>query len=387
MSKTVEFLDLKAVNAAQRNQLLAALTRVLDSGWYILGQEVQAFEREFSAFIGVEHCVAVGNGLDALVLVLRAWKEMGVMSEGDEVLIPANTYIASILAVTENRFVPVPVEPNLETFNLDPLRLEAALTKRTRAILPVHLYGQASDMTSISAFARKHGLMVLEDVAQAQGSFWSKCRAGSIGDAAGFSFYPGKNIGAIGDGGAVTTHNSELANVVRALRNYGSNKKYYNDYVGINSRLDELQAAVLRVKLPLLDEHNARRRLVAQKYIDSISNPEIALPKVHSDPSTHVWHVFPIRCRRRDDLKKHLSEQGVQTVIHYPIPPHQQAAYRSSQWARASLPVTELMHREILSLPVSPVMTDEHVAAVVTAVNSFRSGGVPADPHHSADTR
>lgn len=368
----VPFLDLKAINANHRASLIDAFARVLDSGWYIMGEELKKFEQEFAAFVEVKHCIGVGNGLDAMTLVMRAWKELGHLAEGDEVLVPANTYIASILAITENRLKPVLIEPDPATYNLDPKRLEAGLTSKTKAILPVHLYGQAANLSAIKTFAQAHGLKVLEDVAQAQGARHAGHRTGALGDAAAFSFYPGKNFGALGDGGAVTTQDAALADAVRALRNYGSQKKYENLYQGPNSRLDELQAALLRAKLPSLDLENARRRKIAQEYLSRIQNETLILPAAPADVEEHVWHLFVLRCNHRDALQRHLDVRGIQTVIHYPTPPHRQKCYPELQ--RLSLPLTEAIHREVLSLPISPVMTGEQVDAVIESVNSFRPG-------------
>lgn len=366
----VPFLDLQAINARQREALREAMTRVLDAGWYVHGMEHAAFEREFAAYCGTPECIGVANGLDALTLVLRAWKEQGVLREGDEVIVPANTYIASILAVTENRLTPVPVEPDPLTCNLDPARLPAALTPRTKAILAVHLYGRAADMTRICAFAAQHGLKVLGDAAQAHGAVHAGRPVGAWGDAGGFSFYPGKNLGALGDAGAVTTADAGLAQLLRALRNYGSHKKYHNQYQGPNSRLDELQAAILRVKLPLLAADNARRRQIAARYAHEIAHPQVALPVMPAEAESHVWHVFPVLVPAREAFQRHLAAGGVETMIHYPIPPHHQAAL--AMWRDRHLPVTEAIHREIISLPLSQVMTDAEVAHVVGCVNAFR---------------
>jgi len=365
----IPFLDLKAINARYRDELSVALLRTLDSGWYILGEEVRAFEAEYANYVGAKHCIGVANGLDALTLVLRSWRELGRLAEGDEVIVPANTYIASILAVTENRLVPVFVEPDPETFNLDPGHLKAALTPRTRAILPVHLYGRVSPMAPIMAFAREHGLLVLEDVAQAHGAVWEGRQAGAWGDAAGFSFYPGKNLGALGDAGAVTTSDDQLAQTLRALRNYGSHVKYQNLYRGVNSRLDELQAAVLRAKLPFLMAENCHRRKLAAAYNQHITHRAVQLPKAPTREEEHVWHVYAIRCQRRDELQKHLAAAGVQTVIHYPIPPHRQEAYVT--WAGLDLPITEAIHREVLSLPMGPHINFDNVASVAEIINRW----------------
>ena len=367
----VPFLDLRAVNEVHRSALIGAFERVLDSGWYIMGNELKTFEQAFAAYIGVRHCVGVANGLDALTLVLRAWKELGVLAEGDEVLVPANTYIASILSITENRLRPVLVEPDPATYNIDPMCLMKALTKRTRAVLPVHLYGNAADLTKINAFAQDHGLKVLEDAAQAQGACHAGRRVGALGDAAGFSFYPGKNFGALGDAGAVTTDDDQLASLLRALRNYGSEKKYYNGYQGPNSRLDELQAALLRVKLSTLDHENARRREIAHRYLTKIKHPLVNLPIEPSESMAHVWHIFVVRSAKRDELQQHLTGNGIGTVIHYPLPPHRQAAFRGSIWCNVTLPLTEAIHNEVLSLPLSPVMSDVQVDQVIKSVNAF----------------
>ncbi len=365
----VPFLDLKAINQAHRNELSSAFTKVLDSGWYVHGKEHEAFEQEFAAYCGVRECIGVANGLDALTLVLRAWKEMGVLTEGDEVIVPANTYIASVLAITENRLRPVLVEPDPATFNLDPARLKAALSPRTKAVLVVHLYGQAADMTRITAFARANGLRVLEDAAQAHGAIHAGRKVGAWGDAAGFSFYPGKNLGALGDAGAVTTSDAELAHTLRALRNYGSHKKYHNLYQGPNSRLDEMQAALLRIKLPSLDNDNTWRREIAARYLSEIHHPRVALPAAPIDQGSHVWHIFPVRVPDREALQQHLSAAGIQSLIHYPIPPHQQQAFRNLH--THVLSITDAIHREVLSLPISQVMTPDQAAQVIRAVNSF----------------
>ncbi len=362
-------LDLKEINRHHRDALLAAFTRVLDSGWYVLGVEVEGFEREFAAWCGAAQCVGVGNGLDALTLIFRAYLQQGVMVQGDEVIVPANTYIASILAVSAVGLRPVLVEPHGATFNLDPARIEAAITPRTRGILAVHLYGQAADMTRITEIARRRGLKVVEDCAQAHGAVHAGRAVGAWGDAAGFSFYPTKNLGALGDAGAVTTSDAALASMVRTLRNYGSEKKYQNRYQGFNSRLDELQAALLRVRLPLLGAENARRREVATRYLETIRNPWVRLPEMPVEAEAHVWHLFVVRCAERDRLQAYLAEQGVQTMVHYPIPPHRQEAYRGA--FEGSWPLTEAIHAEVLSLPMGPHLTDAEVARVVSAVNGW----------------
>lgn len=362
----IPFLDLKAINAQYRDELVAAATRVIDSGWYIQGTEVKAFEQEFAEYCGSKHCIGVANGLDALTLTLRAWKEMGSLKEGDEVIVPANTYIASILAITENRLKPVLVEPDEATFNLCPEKTAAAITPNTKAIVAVHLYGQIAPMPELMQLADQHGLLVLEDAAQAHGASIDGRKAGNWGHAAGFSFYPGKNLGALGDGGAVTTDDEDLAKTIRALGNYGSHKKYENLYQGVNSRLDEIQAAMLRVKLRHLDEEIKSRREVADYYLAHIKNPNIQLPVIRNREN-HVWHLFVVRSEQRDALQKYLAEQGVQTLIHYPVPPHQQKAYTA--FSNMRLPLTEGMHHSVLSLPMGPCMTAAHVNQVIEAAN------------------
>lgn len=370
---TVPFLDLKAINTQYRDELVAAATRVIDSGWYIQGTEVKAFEEEFADYCGSKHCIGVANGLDALTLTLRAWKEMGKLKEGDEVIVPANTYIASILAITENRLKPVLVEPDEATFNLCPEKTAAAITPNTKAIIAVHLYGQISPMPELMQLADQHGLLVLEDAAQAHGASIDGRKAGSWGHAAGFSFYPGKNLGALGDAGAVTTDDEELAKTIRALGNYGSHRKYENLYQGVNSRLDELQAALLRVKLSNLDDETAHRRSVASAYLKGINNLALTLPLTsstsHKVYSNHAWHLFVVRTEKRDALQQYLEKEGVKTLIHYPIPPHHQLAY--SEWASQSYPLTEKIHDQVLSLPMGPTLTEQAVASVIKAVNSF----------------
>jgi len=363
----ISFLDLKSINANYREELINAATRVIDSGWYIQGQEVAAFEQEFAEYCGTRFTIGVANGLDALILTFRAWKELGKLKEGDEVIVPANTYIASILAITENRLKPVLVEPDEATFNICPKNIAKAITPNTKAILAVHLYGQMAPMPEIMALAENHNLLVLEDAAQAHGASINGQKAGNWGHAAGFSFYPGKNLGALGDAGAVTTNDPELAQTIRALGNYGSHKKYENLYQGVNSRLDEMQAACLRVKLRFLDDEIKRRREVANYYLLNIRNPNVELPKVSKDES-HVWHLFVVRSGHRDALKQLLENHGVQTLIHYPIPPHKQKAYLDFQ--EQSYQLTELIHKQVLSLPMGPVITDQELSAVVDAVNS-----------------
>ena len=365
----IPFLDLKAINAQYRDELIAASTRVIESGWYIGGAELEDYENSFAEYCGTKYAIGVANGLDALILTLRAWKELGKLKDGDEVIVPSNTYIASILAITANDLTPVLVEPNIDSFNIDPTKIEAAVTNKTKAILPVHLYGQLADMPTIIDIAKRYNLLVLEDSAQAHGASLKGRRAGNWGDASGFSFYPGKNLGALGDAGAITTNDEELANTLRALRNYGSHEKYKNLYQGVNSRLDEIQAAMLNVKLLYLDKETAHRRKVAQAYLHGIKNSEIILPAV-LDESAHVWHVFVIRCKQREELQKYLAANGVQTLIHYPIPPHKQQAYE--KWNNQSYPISENIHAEVLSLPISPIITEKEIYKVIEICNSFK---------------
>lgn len=370
----IPFLDLKEINAVYREELMNAASRVIDSGWYIMGEELKAFEAEFASYCGTKHCIGVANGLDALILVLRAWKVLGNLKEGDEVIVPANTYIASILAISENKLKPVLVEPDPKTFNISPDNVRSAITDKTKAILAVHLYGQLADMPKIMSIASEHNLLVLEDSAQAHGAEFDGVKAGNWGHASGFSFYPGKNLGALGDAGAVTTNDDELAKTIRALGNYGSHKKYENLYQGLNSRLDELQAALLSVKLKYLDREMQRRREVAVAYANKIDNSLIHLP-INKDTNlgsleNHVFHLFVVRTKNRAALQQHLLDSGIQTVIHYPIPPHKQQAYKNL--SELTLRLTVDIHNEVLSLPISPVMSDEQVEIVINACNDFK---------------
>lgn len=365
----IPFLNLKTINQHYRDELLAACARVIDSGWYISGKELQTFEQQFAAYCGTEYAVGVANGLDALTLVLRAWKEMGKLQDGDEVIVPSNTYIASILAISQNNLRPVLVEPNEETYNLDPLKIEAAITAKTKAVLPVHLYGQLADMAEIMRIAKAHDLLVLEDCAQAHGAEVSGCKAGNWGDAAGFSFYPGKNLGALGDAGAVTTNDEELAKTVRTIANYGSHRKYENLHKGVNSRLDEIQAAMLGVKLKHLDKEIQQRRLVAHAYLNNITQPDIVLPKIAHDDLSHVWHLFVIRHPERGRLQQYLAQHNIQTLIHYPTPPHHQAAYQ--EWKQLNLPISERIHAQVLSLPISGIQTLQDTQQVIQTLNKF----------------
>lgn len=364
----IKFLDLGKVNAAHGAEIEAAVTDAVRSGWYLQGRQVADFEREFADYIGTSHAVGVANGLDALILILRALIETGRLQPGDEVIVPANTYIATILAITETGLTPRLVEPDPVTLQIDPSRIEEAIGPRTKALMIVHLYGRCAYNEKIAEIVARHGLILLEDNAQAHGCLYEGRRTGSLGLAAAHSFYPGKNLGAMGDGGAVTTDDAELADTIRALANYGSEKKYVFKYRGRNSRLDEIQAALLRVKLRHLDADNDRRRRIAQIYYDSIRNPEIEIPPT-PDMRANVFHIFPILAERRDELQQYLADNGVQTLIHYPIPPHRQECYR--EWASLSLPVTESIHARELSLPISPVLTPEEAQTVSTLLNKF----------------
>lgn len=366
----IKFLDLQKVTASHGDEINEAVTQVVNSGWYLQGKENEKFKKNFADYIGTDYCVGCANGLDALIWIFRAYIEMGVMKPGDEVIVPANTYIASILAISENGLVPVLVEPDIKTYQIDPEKIEAAITPRTKAILIVHLYGQCAYTDKIGELCRKYNLKLVEDNAQAHGCKFKGQRTGSIGDAAGHSFYPGKNLGALGDAGAVTTNDEELAKVIRAVANYGSAKKYVFKYTGRNSRLDEIQAAVLDVKLRHLDCDNERRKQVAEMYIKGIANPAVITPVV-PDRDAHVFHIFPIRTKKRDELQKYLTENGVQTNIHYPIAPHKQECYKD--WNSWSLPISEQIHSEELSLPISPVITDEEVNEVIRLINAWEA--------------
>lgn len=364
----VPFLDLKSITEKYRDEIQNAVLEVIDSGWYLLGETVKRFEENYANYIGTKHCIGVANGLDALTLILRAYKELGVMKEGDEVIVAANTYIASILAISENGFVPVLVEPNQNTMEIDDSKIEAAITERTRAIMIVHLYGKCAYTEKIKELCEKYHLKLIEDNAQAHGCRFGNRRTGSIGDAAGHSFYPGKNLGALGDGGAVTTDHDDLAEVIRKLANYGSGKKYVFEYKGCNSRLDEIQAAVLNVKLAYLDEDNEKRVSIALRYIDGIKHPQIIVPEIPQN-GNHVFHIFPVRCKTRDCLQKYLQTQGIQTLIHYPIPPHKQMAYR--EWNKKSYLISEEIHATELSLPMSPLLTTEQTDYVIEKINKW----------------
>ena len=380
----IPYLPLKKVTASHLEEIEAAIAKVVESGWYLKGEATERFENDYAAYIGTQYCVGCGNGLDALSLIFRAYKELGVMDDGDEVIVPANTFIASILSISENRLRPVLVEPRIDTLEIDDSRIEEAITPRTRAILLVHLYGRCAYTEKIGELCRKYHLKLVEDNAQAHGcryniqpSMFGPQRTGSLGHAAAHSFYPGKNLGALGDAGAVTTDDERLASMVRSLGNYGSEKKYVFDHKGMNSRIDELQAAVLGVKLKYLDEDNARRKAIAERYISEIVNPKITIPgAVHGKKASaiyalgdNVWHIFPILCHNRTVLQKYLLDNGVHTAIHYPIPPHKQQAY--GKWSTLTLPITEAIHQQELSLPCNQTMSDDDVSEVIRLVNSF----------------
>jgi dTDP-4-amino-4,6-dideoxygalactose transaminase len=365
----IKFLDLQKINAQHKAALIKKSAELIDSGWYIQGEMVKQFEQELAAYIGVKHAIGVANGLDALTLILKGYLSLGRLKPGDEVLVPANTYIASILAISENGLVPVLVEPDPKTFNISVETAKKCTSAKTKALLNVHLYGLVSWSEELDLFLKEHPLICVEDNAQAIGAKFNNRKTGSLGDAAGFSFYPGKNLGCLGDGGAVCTNDDELAGMVRIIGNYGSQKKYLNQVKGVNSRLDEIQAGFLSVKLPFLDAENELRRRIAREYIDHISNPLITLPEWREDSDEHVWHLFVVRTSKRDELQAFLLEQGIQTLIHYPIPPHKQEAYK--EWNSLQLPVTEQIHESVLSLPISPVMDMDEVQQVIQAINQF----------------
>lgn len=365
----IKFLDLQKINLVHQQEIEERLVNTFRSGWYLLGNEVKNFEENLKTYIGASNAIGVANGLDALRLILRAYIELGVMSKGDEIIVPANTYIASILAISDNGLVPVLVEPDVATYNIDVSKIEEKITPKTKGLMIVHLYGRVVFSEEIKTFATQYNLKIIEDNAQAIGAEWKGIKTGNLGDAAGFSFYPGKNLGALGDAGAVTCKDDELAKTIRAIANYGSSQKYINIYQGLNSRLDEIQAAVLDVKLKYIDIENETRRTIAEAYVAGINNDSIDLPQLPLNRSEHVWHLFVIRTQRRDKLQNFLDENAVQTLIHYPIPPHKQKAYQ--RFNTLSFPVTEKMHNEVLSLPISPVMTEGEVAKVIEVVNEW----------------
>ena len=364
----IHFLDLKKMNQAHEQQFEKKLKQFLASGWYVLGSETEKFEKDFADYCGTKYAIGVANGLDALILILKGYIQLGKLKKGDEVLVPANTYIASILAILQADLVPVLVEPDINTYNIDPRKIAEKITLKTKAILAVHLYGKLSDMPALAKICQANNLLLIEDSAQSHGAILENKRAGNWGDAAGFSFYPSKNLGALGDAGAVTTNDQELAEVIVSLRNYGSEKKYHNQYIGINSRLDELQAAFLNVKLPTLDSDNEVRRTIAKRYLTEIKNPLITLP-TWDESEMHVFHLFVIRTKKRNELQSYLLENEIQTMIHYPIPPHKQKAL--SEWNDLRFPITEQIHNEILSLPMSPVLTNDEVSQVIEAINKW----------------
>ena len=364
----IKFLDLQKITNKYSAEINRAVSRVIDSGWYLQGDENSRFESHYAEFIGTKHCIGVANGLDALILILRAYMELGIMHKGDEVIVPANTYIASILAITENNLTPVLVEPRFETLEIDDELIESKITERTKAIMIVHLYGRCAYTEKIGMLCKKYNLKLIEDNAQAHGCRFGEKRTGSIGDVAGHSFYPGKNLGALGDAGAVTTNDEVLAQTIRSLANYGSSKKYVFEYCGRNSRLDEIQAAVLNVKLKYLDEDNKRRQQIAAYYYDNMRNPHITLP-TRMPEKNNVYHLFPVFCKRRDEFQQYLTGQGVQTIIHYPIPPHKQNCYK--EWNALSLPITERIAKKELSLPISPVLSINDALTVIDLINTF----------------
>jgi dTDP-4-amino-4,6-dideoxygalactose transaminase len=363
----ISFLDLKKINAQYKNEILKVCENVIDSGWYIQGNECKLFEEEFAEYCGTKYSIGVANGLDALILILKAYKQMGIMQEGDEVIVPSNTYIASILAISQNNLTPILVEPDISTYLIDSNKIEEKITPKTKAIMPVHLYGQSCEMDKINNIAKKYNLKIIEDSAQSHGAYYKNKRCGNLGDASGFSFYPGKNLGALGDGGIVTTNDKELANTIRALGNYGSQKKYENLYQGVNSRLDEIQAAMLRVKLKYLDSEIECRKKIAKYYLNNIKNDIIILPEIKTNS---VWHLFVIRTKNREKLQKYLLKNDVQTLIHYPIPPHKQDAYK--KWNNDSYPISEQIHNEVLSLPISAVQSLEDSKIIVDIINNYK---------------
>jgi len=361
----IKFLDLHKINERFRPEFDAKIKSILDSGWYLQGKENERFSADFATYCGTKYALGVANGLDAINLIIKAYG----FSKGDEIIVPSNTFIATILAISENGCTPVLVEPDIKTYNIDPDLIEAAITPKTKAIIVVHLYGQAVPMEKIWALAKKYNLKVIEDAAQAHGAQYQGRKTGNLGDAAAFSFYPGKNLGALGDSGGITTNDEELYNKVKAIANYGSDRKYHHIYKGVNSRLDEIQAGFLDIKLKYLDADNQRRRQIAKYYRENIKNPLIVLPQTY-DENAHVWHIFAILAPQRDRLAKYLEENGIQTNIHYPTAPHHQGAY--SEWKDMSFPISEKIHREELSLPMSPVLTDEEVKKVVEVINGWK---------------
>lgn len=365
----IKFLDLQKINLQHQTEIEAQLLEVFRSGWYLLGERLKNFENNFSSYIGSSHAIGVANGLDALRLILKAYIEMGIMAVGDEIIVPSNTYIASILAISDNGLIPVLVEPDINSYNIDVSKIEEKISSKTKAILIVHLYGRIIFSDQLQQIAKENNLKIIEDNAQAIGAEWNGKKSGNLGDAAGFSFYPGKNLGALGDAGAITTNDDQLATTIRALANYGSNQKYVNIYKGLNSRLDEIQAAILDVKLKYINSENQKRIDIAKRYISEIKNPKIILPELPENENEHVWHLFVIRTENRDELQNYLTEKNIQTLIHYPIPPHQQNAYK--EWNNMSFPISEKIHNEVLSLPISPILEDEEIQTIIKALNNF----------------
>jgi dTDP-4-amino-4,6-dideoxygalactose transaminase len=368
----IKFLDLQKINYQYQNQFQQKMDLILDKGWLILGDEVRAFESNFANYCGSNHCIGVGNGLDALVLIFKGYIQLGLLQKGDEIIVPANTYIASILAILQANLVPVLIEPKLETYNINPDLIQHKISSKTKAILAVHLYGQLAEMVVINAIAKQNNLLVIEDAAQSHGAVSNHKKAGNLSDAAAFSFYPGKNLGALGDAGAIMTNDDALAKVIFALRNYGSEQKYHNEYIGVNSRLDEIQAAFLNVKLPFLDSENEIRKTISKRYLSEIKNEKISLPTWDLSDN-HVFHLFVVRTSQRDAFQAFLKQNDIETLIHYPIPPHQQKAFASetSGWNSLSYPITEKIHQEVVSLPISPVMTIDEVDYVIKISNQY----------------
>lgn len=364
----IKFLDIKKITHKYQEEILQAANRVINSGWYLLGEENESFEQNFSKYIGVEHCINVANGLDALRLILKAYIELGIMHEGDEIIVPANSYIASILAITDNKLTPILVEPNIWSYQIDDTKIEEHITSKTKGIMIVHLYGQCAYTEKIKEICGKYSLKLIEDNAQAVGCSFNGIKTGSLGDASGHSFYPGKNLGALGDAGAITTNNGPLAEAMRAIANYGSKTKYVFEYQGLNSRMDEIQAAILNVKLKYLDEDNELRKKMAKLYLNNIDNTNIVLPQVN-DWDAHIFHLFVIRTTKRKELIEYLNNNNIQVVIHYPTPPHKQKAY--AEWNNKHFPITEKIHNEVMSLPISQIITEEEIDKVISVVNSF----------------
>ena len=364
----INYLSLQKVTALHESEITTAVNQVLHSGWYLQGEHIALFEKNYAQYIGTKYCVTCGNGLDALCLILRAYIELGLLKEGDEVIVPANTYIATILSITENHLIPILVEPDIDTLEIDEQSIEQAITPRTRAIMLVHLYGRCAYTAFIGDICKRHNLLLLEDNAQAHGCHFGDNRTGSLGHATAHSFYPGKNLGALGDAGAVTTDDEQLAQTIRSLANYGSTRKYEFSFKGKNSRMDEIQAAVLNVKLPYLDKENQRRKQIAKAYLEGINNPQIRLIK--DNDKDNVYHIFPILCPSRNRLQQYLKDNGIETMIHYPIPPHQQEAYK--EWNEQHYPITEFIHQQELSLPCNPTMTDEEVYQIIDSINMYQ---------------